>query len=150
MNDGRNTYQRVPENRLPFELQADEGYRAAPSAAQVFWYGYEGRFSFESTTEIYDTPVRDVYRQLARLAGPDELISHAQSMLELDQPLHAIHLAEIAMAAQPDHRDALAVYLRAHRVLLARCHQSNDWRKHWLQGTIDATLAKLKAGDAGK
>jgi glyoxylase-like metal-dependent hydrolase (beta-lactamase superfamily II) len=143
MNDGKDPYQLMKEIRLPDHLKVGEDYGTVPWAVRAIWHGYGGWFYFHSTTELYESPVRDVYAQLARMAGPDELASHAKTMLELNRPLHAIHLAEIATSAEPLHRPALRVYLEAHQLLLAQSHQRNRWQRYWLEGEINATQEKL-------
>ncbi len=145
MNEGLDPFTLMKTIRLPKDLQVGEAYGTVPWAVRAIWHGYGGWFYFQSTTEIGDTPVREVYAELAEAAGPDRLAERAAARLASGEPLHAIHLAEVALAAVPGHRPALTAYLQAHELLLARSHAGNRWERFWLQGEIDATRTKLEA-----
>lgn len=54
--------------------------------------------------------------------------------LDADRPLHAIHLAEVVVHAQPDHPGARAVLKAAHERLLAG--STNFWETAWLTKQI--------------
>ena len=145
MNEGRDPYSLMKTIRLPKELQVGEDYGTVPWAVRAIWHGYGGWFYFQSTTEIYDTPVRDIYPELGALVGAGRLAEQAALHLKEARPLEAIHFCEIALTAEPDHRDALTTYLAAHETLLEQSHARNRWQRFWLQGEIDATRAKLQA-----
>jgi alkyl sulfatase BDS1-like metallo-beta-lactamase superfamily hydrolase len=112
---------------------------------QAIWYGYGGWFLYQSTTELYPTPVRDVYADLASLAGADALAAAAGQKLQGGKPLDAIHLAEIALTGAPGNAAALRVYLAAHEQLLAQAPAGNRWYVYWLGGEIETTRRKLQA-----
>ena len=114
-----------------------------PWAVQAIWHGYAGWFYYKSTTELYPTPARDVYAELGRLAGPDALAVRGRELLEAGKPLDAIHLAEVAMAAEPEYRAALELYRDAHAILLAESAPKNRWFHYWLKGEIGETEKKL-------
>ncbi|MDH3686923.1 MAG: hypothetical protein OEP95_11895, partial [Myxococcales bacterium] len=62
--------------------------------------------------------------------------------------VEAIHLAEVALAAAPDHAGALAVNLAAHRALLEGCLSMagpNFWEVAWLRREIQRLEAALGA-----
>jgi glyoxylase-like metal-dependent hydrolase (beta-lactamase superfamily II) len=143
MNEGLDPYTLMKRIRLPEHLQVGEDYGTVPWAVRAIWHGYGGWFYFHSTTEIYDTPVREVYADLAGLAGPDALVSLAQRRLEAGEPLKAIHLAEVALAGDGRHEGAWRVIQAAHERLLAESHPRNRWQRFWLQGEIDAAKAQL-------
>jgi glyoxylase-like metal-dependent hydrolase (beta-lactamase superfamily II) len=145
MNAGRDLYALMREIQLPPELEVSQAYGTVVWAVQAIWYGYGAWFLYQSTTELYPAPVRELYADLARLAGPDALAALAGSKLEAKQPLEAIHLCEIALAGQSDHEAALRVYLGAHQQLLAESPKGNRWYVHWLGGEIDATQRRLQA-----
>ena len=144
MNEGHDPFTLMKTIRLPEHLQVGEAYGTVAWAVRAIWHGYGGWFYFQSTTEIGDTPVREVYAELAEAAGPDTLAERAAARLAAGEPLHAIHLAEIALTGTPGHRAALATYLQAHELLLARSQPGNRWERFWLQGEIDATRGKLE------
>jgi glyoxylase-like metal-dependent hydrolase (beta-lactamase superfamily II) len=145
MNDGIDPFTLMRTIRLPESLQVGEDYGTVAWAVRAIWQGYGGWFTFRSTTEIGDTPVHEVYADLAELADPDALTQRAAALLDQGHTMKAIHLAEVALAGKDDHRPALRVYLEAHRALLVQ-RPRNRWWKFWLQGEIDATLARLADG----
>jgi alkyl sulfatase BDS1-like metallo-beta-lactamase superfamily hydrolase len=143
MNEGLDPFTLMRTIRLPEHLQVGEAYGTVPWAVRAIWHGYGGWFYFQSTTELGDTPVRELYAELASVAGADELVRRATMRLERGEALHAIHLVEIALAGEPRHRGALQAYLQAHEQLLAASHPGNRWQRFWLQGEIEATRAAL-------
>jgi glyoxylase-like metal-dependent hydrolase (beta-lactamase superfamily II) len=146
MNAGKDVYTLMRDVKLPEHLLVGEDYGTVPWAVQAIWHLYAGWFYFKSTTELYPVPARDVYAELGRLAGPEALAGRGSELLEAHQPLEAIHLAEVALAAQPGHAAALKLYCDAHRVLLAEAAPKNRWFQYWLKGEIDETERKLGAG----
>jgi alkyl sulfatase BDS1-like metallo-beta-lactamase superfamily hydrolase len=145
MNEGKDLDALMREIKLPPELEVGEGYGTVAWAVQAIWYGYGGWFLYRSTTELYPTPVRDVYADVASLAGSDALAAAAGQKLQAGKPLEAIHLAEIALSGQPDDTAALRVYLVAHEQLLAQAPAGNRWYVYWLGGEIETTRRKLQA-----
>ncbi|HEX4507571.1 MAG TPA: MBL fold metallo-hydrolase [Alphaproteobacteria bacterium] len=145
MNAGHDVYALMRDIRLPDDLEVGEDYGTVPWAIQAIWHGYAGWFYFKSTTELYPKPVRDVYSELGRLAGPGPLADRAQVLLGEGKPLEAIHLAEVALAAEPAHRRSLETYLAAHRMLLAESPPGNRWFLYWLAGEIADAERRLAA-----
>lgn len=143
MNEGVDPYTLMRRIRLPEHLQVGEDYGTVAWAVRAIWHGYGGWFYFQSTTEIGDTPVREVYGELAALAGADALAARAAALLAEGAPLKAIHLAEVTLAADAQHRGALQVMLGAHEALLLQTPPRNRWWRCWLLGEIDATRARL-------
>jgi len=136
MNEGKDVFALMREIRLPAELEVGEDYGTVPWAVRAIYEGYAGWFRFRSTTEIYDVPVDDVYAEIAALAGCDALARAAMEKVGAGRPLDAVHLAEIALAKDPRHRDAWHAYVAAHEHLLAASHARNRWQKYWLEGEI--------------
>jgi alkyl sulfatase BDS1-like metallo-beta-lactamase superfamily hydrolase len=145
MNDGKDVYALMRDIRLPERLQVGEDYGTVPWAVQAIWHGYAGWFYFKSTTELYPSPTRDVYAELARLAGPESLAARGRELLSGGKALDAIHLAEVALAGRPDHRPALELYRDAHERLLAESSPKNRWFVYWLKGEIDLTNKQLES-----
>ena len=80
--------------------------------------------------------------------GPDKVIARAQGHLSEGRPLHALHLAEAALAAQPTCVDALRVKLQATEYLLAQNSRENFSEVRWLEaqvGTLRSALAEATA-----
>ena len=55
----------------------------------------------------------------------------------------AIHLAEMALAAEPDSRPALEAHLAAHEHLLAERGGRNFWETGWLRHQVARTRSRL-------
>jgi glyoxylase-like metal-dependent hydrolase (beta-lactamase superfamily II) len=145
MNAGKDLYALMREIKLPPELEVGEAYGTVVWAVQAIWYGYGGWFLYQSTTELYPTPVSDIYADLASLAGADALAAAAGQKLQDGKPLEAIHLVQIALTGAPGNAAALRVYLAAHEQLLAQAPACNRWYVYWLGGEIEITQRKLQA-----
>jgi alkyl sulfatase BDS1-like metallo-beta-lactamase superfamily hydrolase len=140
MNAGRSLWELMSEISLPPELEVGEGYGKVSWDVRAIWELYTGWFKHESTTELYGSPRRSVDTHLVQLAGgADEVASRAAELLVDDDPVGAIHLAEVALSADPDHAAARSTMLAAHRRL--RDDESNFWLASWL----DKEIARLAA-----
>ncbi len=144
MNEGKDLFRLMRDVRLPEKLQVGEDYGTVPWAVRAIWEGYGGWFQFRSTTELYDVPAWDVHGEVARVAGCDALAARAKQLLEEGCLLEAVHLSEMALAGDENHRGALESYRDAHEKLLGSAHQGNRWQRNWLQGEIDAVCLRLK------
>jgi alkyl sulfatase BDS1-like metallo-beta-lactamase superfamily hydrolase len=144
MNGGQDVWTAMREIRLPPELEQGEGYGAVAWSVRAIWEMYAGWFHHHSTTELYPVPPWSVHAELATLAGGPERIAAAAQAKSTTAPVEALHLAEVALAADPRHRGALTAALAAHRALLARA--VNFWEVRWLEHQIRALEQRL--GDA--
>jgi alkyl sulfatase BDS1-like metallo-beta-lactamase superfamily hydrolase len=143
MNSDADVFTAMREIRLPEELTIGEGYGKLSWCVQAIWENYLGWFHHQSTTELYPVPASSVHGDLVDLAGgPEALAKRAREKLDSGLPVEAIHLAEIALVAAPDHRGALEVCLGAHEVLEAE--SENFWLSSWLRRRIDALAAEVK------
>jgi alkyl sulfatase BDS1-like metallo-beta-lactamase superfamily hydrolase len=146
MNDGKDVFTLMREVRLPEHLEVGQGYGAVAWSVRAIWESYAGWFHQTSTTELYPAPVRDVYPDVVALAGgPDVVARAARDRLDRGDPVGAIHLAEMALAAAPDARPALEAYLAAHERLFAQRAGENFWETGWLRHQIETTRSKLEA-----
>jgi alkyl sulfatase BDS1-like metallo-beta-lactamase superfamily hydrolase len=145
MNAGKDVYALMRDISLPDHLKVGEDYGTVPWAIQAIWHGYAGWFYFKSTTELYAIPARDTYAEIGRLAGPGRLADRARTLLGEGKPLEAIHLTEVALAAEPGHRPSLEIYIAAHRQLLAESAPKNRWFLYWLTGEIEDAERRLAA-----
>jgi len=80
-------------------------------------------------------PASAVAVDLVAAAGPDALIGAARARLDAGEPVAALHLTDIVLAADPDNADARAVAADASRSLLDA--SSNFWERAWLTRSID-------------
>ena len=132
MNAGKDVHALMHEIVLPPELEVGQGYGKVSWSVRAIWENYSGWFHHHSTTELYDVPPWTVHPDLVDLAGGAEAVAErAREKLDAGSPLEAIHLAEIALAADRDHRVALEVALDAHERLEKQ--SENFWLTSWLR-----------------
>jgi alkyl sulfatase BDS1-like metallo-beta-lactamase superfamily hydrolase len=126
------------EIRLPEELEIGEGYGKVAWAVRAIWEGYGGWFQFRSATELYDVPPWRVYPEMVELAGGAGVVAgRAQARVQAGEPLEGLHLAEMALAAEPSNGQALRAQLAALELLLQRSGGENFWEVGWLRHQIE-------------
>lgn len=144
MNAGRSVEELMESVRLPPELEVGEGYGKIAWGVRAIWEGYAGWFHGRSTTELYPIAPLATAIDLAELAGgADRLMERAQRHVGDGRALEAIQLSEIALAAEPGHRGALATMRDAHAALLAEHGRENFWLTGWLETQRDAAANAL-------
>ena len=140
MNEGRTVHELMRDIRLPPELHLPEPHGKLSWSVRGIWEGYAGWFH-GSTTDLYPVPASDIYRYLAILAGgPDAVVDAAEQLLQAGQPVHALHLVEVALAGDADHVPALEVRLKALESLPS---SENRFESMWLQHRIRETEQRL-------
>ncbi len=101
---------------------------------RAIWENYSGWFHHRSTTELYDVAPDELNADFVDLAGADRVVARAEQQLAAGRPVHAIHLAEAVVHADPGHAGARAVLKAAHEDLLAA--STNFWESAWLTKKI--------------
>jgi alkyl sulfatase BDS1-like metallo-beta-lactamase superfamily hydrolase len=134
MNAGNDVHTLMREIRLPAELEIGEGYGKVSWDVRAIWENYSGWFHHRSTTELYDIGPDELNADLLELVGADRLVARAQEHVAATRPVHAIHLAELVVHAEPDHAGARAVLKKAHEALLEA--STNFWETAWLTKKI--------------
>jgi alkyl sulfatase BDS1-like metallo-beta-lactamase superfamily hydrolase len=146
MNAGTDLFTLMATVRLPDEISLGEGYGKVDWAVRAIWESYAGWFHARSTTELYPVPPSAAYPEMVALAGGVAAVAaRSTATADAGEPVVAIHLAEMALAAEPDAPDALAAQLHAHRVLLAEVDGRNFWETGWLRTAIAALEDRLGA-----
>jgi alkyl sulfatase BDS1-like metallo-beta-lactamase superfamily hydrolase len=149
MNDGKDVFTLMREVRLPAELEIGEGYGCVAWSVRAIWEGYAGWFHQRSTTELYPLLPNEVYPDMVELAGGAAVVAaRARRRLTAGDAVAAIHLAEMALAAEPASRPALEAYLAAHERLLAERGGKNFWETGWLRHEIERTRRALLGASA--
>ena len=138
MNEGKDLWTLMREIELPPELAISQVYGRVPWGVRAVYEYYTGWFRYESTTELFEVPPRDVYPDVAALAGSDALVARAEEHLSADRPLEALHLCEIALAGEPEHAAAAAARRRALQRILETRGETNFQLRGWLRSRIDA------------
>ncbi len=136
MNGGKDVWTAMREIELPPHLEVGQGYGQVSWDVRAIWENYLGWFHHHSTSELYPSPPWAAHADLAELAGgPEPIAARARRRLEGGEAVLAIRLAEVALAAAPDHRAALQVSLDAHRAL--ERETGNFWLLSWLREQIE-------------
>jgi alkyl sulfatase BDS1-like metallo-beta-lactamase superfamily hydrolase len=145
MNAGKTVHQLMREASLPDAIKIGEYHGKLSWAVRTIWEEYAGWLHYEDgTTALYGVPRASVNADLADLAGgPAPLAARARRHVDAGRPLDALHLLDIALAADPAHRDALSVKKTALEQLQLASGGSNLSEVMWLRSeiaTVDAAL----------
>jgi len=145
MNAGKTVYELMKEIVLPPHLDLVQNHGKVDWAVKSIWEYYMGWFHFDSTTELYPVPARDVYADLAEVAGSEGLLSLAKSYLGKGEPVKALHIVEVALAGEPDNREALLLRQEALSLLMERAEAGikNDYEIYWLKYRLADTQSRL-------
>ena len=146
MNAGKDVYTLMREIKLPDDLKIGEFHGKVSWAVRSIWEEYSGWFHYDSTASLYGVPRSSIDADLAELAGgAGVLATRASEKLTQGRPLEAIHLLDIALAAEPGHAGALTVKATALRRLQAESGGANLSEAMWLKSELAAVEAALAA-----
>jgi alkyl sulfatase BDS1-like metallo-beta-lactamase superfamily hydrolase len=150
MNSGKTVHQLMKEITLPPHLDLVQNHGRVDWAVRSIWDYYAGWFHFDSTTELYPVPVREVYADLAAVAGNEGLLTLAQNYLGQGEPVKALHIVEVVLEGDPANASALNLRQQALETLLeaAEAGLRNDYEIYWLQYRMKDTAARLESGQA--
>jgi alkyl sulfatase BDS1-like metallo-beta-lactamase superfamily hydrolase len=147
MNQGKDVYSLMREIRLPRALEVGEGYGKVSWSVRAIWENYAGWFHQLSTTELYAVPPSSVHPDLAELAGgADAVARRAAQKLDQGAAVEAIHLGEVALAAEPANLSALEVMIAAHEALEGE--SENFWLTQWLRKQLAELRVRLETTKA--
>lgn len=148
MNAGKTMYQLMREIKLPPELELTQEHGMVSWGVKSIWEYYATWFHFDTTTELYPVPAREVYAELAELAGSEPLIAGATNHLKANEPVKSLHLLEVVLAAEPNNKRALAVRLETLQVMLQQAIDGpgNNYEKDFLRRRIAITEEQLTSG----
>lgn len=153
MNEGKDVFTLMRDIRLPDELAVGEGYGKVSWGVRSIWEGYAGWFHARSTTELYPSPPDSVWPEVVAMAGgADAVVSAAGRRVDSGDAIGAVHLCEMALAAEPGHRGARETFIAAHEALLAEHtaqpnEQENFWLVGWLNHQIATAQGELDLGE---
>ncbi len=147
MNAGKDVYTLMQEIRLPEALDVGEAYGAVAWTVRGIYEGYVGWFDGHAAT-MYSLPVSVAYPDVVELAGgAGVLAERAEALIDSGEVLKALHLSEMALAAEPRNRAALKSRQAALEVLQERSHNINEIG--WLRSALSETEALLAETDPG-
>ncbi len=99
-------YTLMREIRLPERFDLGEGYGKTSWNVRAIWENYAGWFHHRSTTELYGVPASDVASDVVATAGAAALVAAARARLNAGDPVAALHLTDLVLAAVPGDADA--------------------------------------------
>jgi alkyl sulfatase BDS1-like metallo-beta-lactamase superfamily hydrolase len=143
MNAGKDVYTLMQEIKLPEALDVGEAYGSVAWSVRGIYEGYVGWFDGHAAT-MYSQPVSEAYPEMVDLAGGAEAVAgRARALLEAGEVLKALHLADMALAAEQRNPDALRVRIAALEQLLADSGNINE--RGWLHSDISESQTILDA-----
>jgi glyoxylase-like metal-dependent hydrolase (beta-lactamase superfamily II) len=117
MNAGRDLHTIMQTVQLPPELKLSPlGRGPTRWYVRAIWEEYSGWFHQDLTSELYATPASAMWPVLAKMAGGARaLANQAETFLQQGEAEKALHMIEIAVAAEPQDN---AVRITEARVLV--------------------------------
>ncbi|HTZ69120.1 MAG TPA: alkyl sulfatase dimerization domain-containing protein [Acetobacteraceae bacterium] len=140
MNEGIDLRTLMRDIRPPPELALTEEYGRVAWNVRAIWHEYTGWFDpARGTTELYDVPQASVAAAIAELAGGAEgIAARARAFVGEGKPLEALHMLDIALAADPASAVGREVKREALQLLLAQSGGKNLWERMWITSEIRA------------
>jgi alkyl sulfatase BDS1-like metallo-beta-lactamase superfamily hydrolase len=138
MNAGTDVHTLMREIRTPDHLDVGEGYGLTSWNVRAIWENYAGWFHHRSTTELYTVPPTAVAVDVVAAAGVEALVLAARVRLEGSEPVAALHLTDIVLAAEPQQAEARALAAEATSALLEA--STNFWERAWLARSIEQLM----------
>lgn len=147
MNAGKSVDELMREIELPPQLELTQEHGMVRWGVKSIWEYYATWFHFDSTTELYPVPAREVYAELASMTGEGALIDGARAHLAAGEPIKSLHLLEIALAGEPGNPAALQLRLETLQLLLQEAMDGpgNNYEKDYLRRRIAVTEEALQA-----
>jgi alkyl sulfatase BDS1-like metallo-beta-lactamase superfamily hydrolase len=133
--------------RPPPELTLTEEYGRVSWNVRAIWHEYTGWFDPDrGTTELYDVPPSSIAPAIADLVGgADRLAERARSFVKAGEPLLALHLLDLAFAAEPHSELGREAKREALELLLQQSGGKNLWERMWIASEIRAVEARGSA-----
>src|SRR5215510_3296070 len=141
MNAGKDVYALMQEIKLPAALDVGESYGKLTWSIRGIYDGYVGWFDTNPTT-MYEMSPREAYPEVVAMAGgPDAVAARAQALAATD-PVRALALTDMALAADASHVRTLEVRLAILRALDRASKNSNE--RGWLAAAMRDVETRLK------
>ena len=138
MNAGVDLRTLMREIRTPAELTLTEEYGKISWNVRAIWHEYTGWFDpSRGTTELYGVPASSVAPAIAELSGgAGKIVEKAREFVAAGKPLEALHLLDVALAAEPDSVDGREAKKQALMLLLEQTGGNNLWERMWIAAEI--------------
>jgi len=145
MNDGKDVFTLMKQIKLPPALDVGEGYGTISWSVRGIFEGYVGWFD-GNPSNMFETPQSVVYPDLVNMAGGPEAVAAKAEELRLAGKLQeALHMADAALAADPQNLTALKARLSAFESLRAESRNSNE--SGWLEYGIAETKKQIQKAE---
>jgi len=141
MNEGKDVFTLMREITLPAPLDVGESYGKLTWSIRGIYEGYAGWFDGNPST-MYETPPSAAYPELVTLAGGADAVAARAQALAATDPVRALSLTDVALAADPAHRRTLEVRLAILQALDRQSKNSNE--RGWLAAGIRDVETRLK------
>jgi alkyl sulfatase BDS1-like metallo-beta-lactamase superfamily hydrolase len=149
MNAGTDLFTLMRDIRLPEHLQTKPGRGPISWYVRAVWEEYAGWFRQEYTTELYPVPAREIWPEMVELAGgADRVIDRACRHLKAGRAVHALHLIEMAQAAEPDNPQAREAEIEALELLIDQGEGQSYDEMGWLESQLERAKAALQGSPA--
>jgi glyoxylase-like metal-dependent hydrolase (beta-lactamase superfamily II) len=141
MNAGKNLRTLMREVVPPPELALTEEYGKVAWNVRAIYHEYTGwQEPSRGLTDLYGVPASSVAPAIAELTGgADRLAERARGFVADQRPLEALHLLDIALAAEPD--SALGREIK--REALTLLNEQTGGKNLWERMSIAAELREL-------
>jgi len=140
MNAGKDVFTLMGEIKLPPDLDIGETYGKISWSVRGIYEGYAGWFD-GNPSSMFGTPAA-AYGEIVRLAGGAAKVAGRARELSTTDPVRALYLADMALAADPRDVAGLEARLEILRILDRQSGNSNE--RGWLQAGIREAEARLK------
>jgi len=141
MNEGKDVFTLMREITLPAPLDVGESYGKLTWSIRGIYEGYAGWFDGNPST-MYEAPPSAAYPELVTLAGGADAVAARAQALAATDPVRALSLTDVALAADPAHRRTLEVRLAILQALDRQSKNSNE--RGWLAAGIRDVETRLK------
>ena len=142
MNDGKDVFTLMREIKLPASLDLGESYGRVSWSVRGIYEGYVGWFD-RNPASMYSYAPNHAYADLVALAGGSSAEARKARELAQADPIKALHLADAALAGDPQHREGMEARLAALRMLESNSNNGNE--RGWLAAGIRETQSRLSA-----
>jgi alkyl sulfatase BDS1-like metallo-beta-lactamase superfamily hydrolase len=132
MNEGKDVLALMREIKLPPALDIGESYGKISWSVRGIYEGYVGWFDGNPSTMF--GPASQAYPEMVRLAGGPDAVARRANELAASDPLLALYLTDMALAADRANRIGLQARIAALQALERASTNSNE--RGWLAAGI--------------
>lgn len=108
INTGKDLYTLLSDISLPAEMALPEAYGKVSWAVRALFLNYTGWFNGKIEAML-DTPVNDLFSELADLVGPEKICHLARTALSAGDVPKTLHLSTVLLAREPQNQEMLQI-----------------------------------------